>query len=311
MAMLISIGHDGWYTEEQLAEELRAMAPGADIRPVSAPGNLDEVTVLAVSALKGDLPEHLPNLKLVQKLGAGVDTIVAHPSLAPHVRVARLRPLEPAHEIAEFCLAYVLRDQRNMLAHAASQSRSAWEPRAPGRPQETTVGILGLGHIGGLTAQLMRDLRFRVLGWSRSPKEIEGVDCCHGDTALVQMLGECDYVCSILPSTPATRQLMNADTLAAMKPGAVLINAGRGDLVDEPALLAALDNGTPGHAVLDVVSKEPLPADNPLWSHPQVTLTPHVSGWHLGDALKDVVENLRRLEAGEELLHEVDRERGY
>ncbi|MCB4457419.1 NAD(P)-dependent oxidoreductase [Leisingera sp. McT4-56] len=311
MAMLISIGHDGWYTEEQMAEQLQAMAPGADIRPISAPGNLDDITVLAVSALKGDLPAQLPNLKLVQKLGAGVDTIVAHPSLAPHVRVARLRPLEPAHEIAEFCLAYVLRDQRNMRAHAASQASSAWEPLAPRRPQETTVGILGLGHIGGMTARLMRDMRFRVLGWSRSPKEIEGVDCRHGAAALPQMLGECDYVCSILPSTPATRGLMNIETLAAMKPGAMLINAGRGDLVDEPALLAALDKGTPGHAVLDVVSKEPLPADNPLWAHPQVTITPHVSGWHLGDALKDVVENLRRLEAGEELLHEVDRQRGY
>ncbi|MBY6058129.1 2-hydroxyacid dehydrogenase [Leisingera daeponensis] len=311
MALLISIGHDGWYTEEQLAEELRTAAPGADIRPISSPGNLEDITVLAVSALKSDLPARLPNLKLVQKLGAGVDTIVAHPGLAPHVRVARLRPLEPAHEIAEYCLAYVLRGQRNMLAHAASQSRSAWEPLAPGRPAETTVGVLGLGHIGGMTARLMRDMRFRVLGWSRSPKEIEGVNCRHGDAALHQMLDECDYVCSILPSTPATRRLMNAETLAAMKPGATLINAGRGDLVDESALVAALGKGRPGHAVLDVVSQEPLPADSPLWTHPQVTITPHVSGWHLGDALKDVVENYRRLEAGENLLHEVDRERGY
>lgn len=311
MALLISIGHDGWYTEEQLAEELRAIAPGTDIRPLSEPGNLEEITVLAVSALKGDLPAHLPNLQLVQKLGAGVDTIVAHPSLAPHVRVARLKPLEPAHEIADYCLAYVLHGQRNMAQHEASQNRSAWEPLAPKRPAETTVGILGLGHIGGLTAQLMRDMRFRVLGWSRSPKEIEGVDCRHGADALPQMLGECDYVCSILPSTPATRQLMNAGMLAAMKPGATLINAGRGDLIDEAALAAALDQGTPGRAVLDVTSQEPLPQDSPLWTHPGVTITPHVSGWHLGDAMKDVVENYRRLEAGEMLLHEVDRQRGY
>ncbi|WP_264212680.1 2-hydroxyacid dehydrogenase [Leisingera thetidis] len=311
MAVLISIGHDGWYTEEQLAEELRAIAPGTDIRPISAPGNLAEITVLAASALTGDLAARLPNLQLVQKLGAGVDTIVAHPSLAPHVRVARLKPQEPAHEIAEYCLAYVLRGQRNMAAHAAAQARSAWEPLAPRRPAETTVGVLGLGHIGGMTARLMRDMRFRVLGWSRSPKEIEGVDCRHGGAALPQMLAECDYVCSILPSTPATHGLMDAEMLAAMKPGAVLINAGRGDLVDETALLEALDTGTPGHAVLDVVNQEPLPADSPLWAHPQVTITPHVSGWHLGDALRDVAENYRRLEAGENLLHEVDRERGY
>ncbi|UWQ29543.1 glyoxylate/hydroxypyruvate reductase A [Leisingera sp. M523] len=311
MALLISIGHDGWYTEEQLADELRSVAPGADIRPVSDPGNLEDITMLAVSALKGDLAAQLPNLQLVQKLGAGVDSIVAHPSVAPQVRVTRLKPQEPAYEIADYCLAYVLRGQRNMATHAASQSRSAWEPRAPGRPAETTVGVLGLGHIGGMTARLMRDMRFRVLGWSRSPKEIDGVDCRHGAEALPQMLGICDYVCAILPSTPATRGLMDAGMLAAMKPGATLINAGRGDLVDEAALLEALDKGTPGHAVLDVVSKEPLPADSLLWTHPQVTVTPHVSGWHLGDALRDVVENYRRLEAGEELLHEVDRQRGY
>ncbi|WP_027259922.1 2-hydroxyacid dehydrogenase [Leisingera aquimarina] len=311
MALLISIGHDGWYTEEQLAEELRAIDPGADIRPISAPGNLEDITMLAVSALKGDLAAQLPNLQLVQKLGAGVDSIVAHPSVAPHVRVTRLKPLEPAQEIAEYCLAYVLRSQRNMAEHAASQSRSAWAPQAPKRAAETTVGVLGLGHIGGMSARLMRDMRFRVLGWSRSPKEITGVDCRHGEAALPQMLGICDYVCAILPSTPATRGLMEARMLAAMKPGATLINAGRGDLVDEAALAAALDKGTPGHAVLDVVSQEPLPADSPLWTHPQVTVTPHVSGWHLGDALRDVVENYRRLEAGEELLHEVDRQRGY
>jgi glyoxylate/hydroxypyruvate reductase A len=104
---------------------------------------------------------------------------------------------------------------------------------------------------------------------------------------------------------------MDAELLAAMKPGAVLINAGRGDLIDEAALIAALDRGTPGHAVLDVLCTEPLPQDDPLWRHPRVTITPHVSGWHLGDALGDVVENLRRLGTGQALLHEVDRARGY
>jgi glyoxylate/hydroxypyruvate reductase A len=104
---------------------------------------------------------------------------------------------------------------------------------------------------------------------------------------------------------------MGADRLAQMKPGAMLLNAGRGDLIDEAALCQALDHGTPGEAVLDVVSQEPLPAESPLWQHPNVTITPHISGWHLGDALKDVAENLRLLTGGKDLLHEVDRARGY
>ncbi|KIC10708.1 2-hydroxyacid dehydrogenase [Leisingera sp. ANG-M1] len=311
MALLVNVGFDNWFTDEELTAELKALAPDLDIRPMSDAGNLAEVSMLATTVLKSGLPEQLPNLQLVQKLGAGVDSIVAHPSLPPHVRVARLKPNEPAHEIAEFCLAYVLHGQRNIAQHEASQKRSAWEPLAPKRPTHTTVGVLGLGHIGGMTARLMRDLRFRVLGWSRSPKEIEGVDCRHGEAALLQMLGECDYVCAILPSTPATRHLMNEETLAAMKPGATLINAGRGDLIDEAALIAALDKDTPGRAVLDVTSQEPLPAESPLWTHQGVTITPHVSGWHLGDAMKDVVENYRRLEAGSALLYEVDRQRGY
>ncbi|WP_083097675.1 2-hydroxyacid dehydrogenase [Pseudophaeobacter leonis] len=311
MALLISIGHDGWYTDTALADELRALRPGADIRTLSAAGDLSQVTMLAVSRLDPDLPARLPNLALVQKLGAGVETIVAHPALAPHVQVARLKPMEPAREIAQYCLAYVLQGQRNIAAHAAAQARAAWEPLAPKQNHKTRVGVLGLGHIGGQTALLMRDLGFEVHGWSRSAKNIEGVQCHHGEAALEPMLAQCDYVCAILPSTPETRGLINSETLAAMKPGATIINAGRGDLVDEPALIKALESGHLGHAVLDVLCTEPLPATDPLWRQPGVTITPHGSGWHLGDALQDVVENYRRLEAGEALLHAVDGQRVY
>lgn len=311
MALLISIGHDGWYSDEQLAEQLSALAPECDIRAASAPGNLDEITMLAVSSLSAGWPAKLPNLQLVQKLGAGVETIVRHPSLAPHVRVTRLKPLVPAQEIAEWFLTYVLMRQRNVAFHAAEQAKSAWTPREPGLPENTTVGVLGLGHIGGLTARTFAGLGYKVLGWSRSPKEIDGVTCLHGADSLAEVLGKSDCICSILPATDETRGLMGAQRLSQMKPGAVLLNAGRGDLIDEAALITALGTGTPGAAVLDVVSQEPLPPESPLWSDPAVTITPHVSGWHLGDALKDVVENLRRLTAGGSLLHEVDRARGY
>ncbi|WP_375699234.1 2-hydroxyacid dehydrogenase [Pseudophaeobacter sp. TrK17] len=311
MALLVNIGHDGWYRDRELAAELRNLSPGADIRTLEEPGDLAEITMLAVSGLADDLPPQLPNLALVQKLGAGVETIVAHPALAPHVQVTRLKPLEPAREIAQYCLAYVLQGQRNILAHAANQARASWESLEPKQNHKTRVGVLGMGHIGGETAALMRDLGFEVHGWSRSAKDMEGVTCHHGAETLEPMLGICDYICAILPSTGETRGLINAQTLAAMKPGATFINAGRGDLVDEAALIADLDRGHLGHAVLDVFCTEPLPEQNPLWAHPQVTITPHISGWHLGEALQDVVENFRRLGAGEDLLHAVDRQRGY
>ncbi|SPJ28183.1 2-hydroxyacid dehydrogenase [Falsiruegeria mediterranea] len=311
MALLIDIGISGWMTEEELAEQVRAAMPEADVRTSADVGDPADVTMMAVVSLNGDRPTEFPNLQLVQKLGAGVETIVKHPGLPDHVRVTRLKPDAPAREIAEWFLAYILRAQRNMDKHDSDQAISAWGPIEPRYTPDTAVGVLGLGHIGSRSAGMLRDVGFQVKGWSRSSKQIEGVDCRHGYDALPGLLSECDFVCCILPSTPETVGLFDTDLLAALKPGAQLLNAGRGDLIDEAALMAALDAGQLDRAILDVVSEEPLPSDNPLWTHTKVVITPHVSGWHLGDALKDVAENYRRLSAGEQLLHEVDRDRGY
>lgn len=311
MALLIDVNLLDWVDDEELLGEIAPHAPGADLRTYATMGAPDDIAMVATSRLRNDLPARLPNLRLIQKLGAGVDTMVGNPNLPDHVRITRLRPAAPAQEIAEFCLAYVLREQRHMSRYESRQKQAKWDPLPPRQAHETTVGILGLGHIGGRTARLFRDLGFRTKGWSSSPKSLDGIDCRHGDAALYPLLGECDYIVSILPSTPATRGLVDSAFLGAAKPNAILINAGRGDLVSVPDLLTALDDGKLGGAVLDVVPVEPLPADDPLWFHPKVTITPHVSGWHQGDAMKDVAENYRRLMAGEPLLNEVDRAKGY
>jgi glyoxylate/hydroxypyruvate reductase A len=311
MALLIDVGVADWMTNAEIAAEVVAHAPGADVRTREAPGDLAEITMLAVSTLDPDLPAALPRLQLVQKLGAGVETIVAHPALRPDVRVARLKPDEPAREIAEWFLSYILAHQRQHRHYAAEQTARRWSPVAPLEAPRTRVAVLGLGHIGARTARMLAAVGFSVEGWSRSPKVLDAIPCHTGDAALGALLARADHVCAILPSTALTRGFFDAGRLAAMKPGATLLNAGRGDLIDEAALLAALDRGTPGAAVLDVTQTEPLPPDSPLWTHPQVTITPHVSGWHLGDAMADVAANLLRLQAGDALLHEVDRTRGY
>lgn len=308
MALLVRTGIDGWMSDAALREELLRLAPDTDIRTGDAPGDLAEIEMIAVSALPPDLPARMPRLRLVQKLGAGVETLVDR--LPPGLRIARLKPEAPAREIAEYVLAWILHHQRHLGHYAEAQARRDWAPVEPRETRRTRVAVLGLGHIGGYTARLLSGLGFAVSGWSASPKRIEGVACHHGAAALDAVLAEADHVAAILPSTPATRGLMNARTLAAMKPGAVLINCGRGDLIDEDALLAALD-GPLGGAVLDVASREPLPPDSPLWAHPKLRITPHVSGWHLGDAIRDVAENWLRLQSGRPLLHEVDRARGY
>ncbi len=311
MALLIDTGLSDWMSDADLADGVRRLSPEADVRTPDTIGDPDEITMVAVVSLRDTQLVVLPNLKLVQKLGAGVETIVGNPNLPDHIRVARLKPDAPAQGIAEWFLAYILRAQRHMSLYEAAQCRSEWAPKAPLITPNTIVGVLGLGHIGARTARMLNAVGFRVMGWSRSPKHIDGVTCMHGEDALPALLGQCDHVCAILPSTPQTIGLFDTDMLAAMKPGSQLLNAGRGDLIDEIALLCALDRGTPGHAVLDVTSHEPLPKDSPLWQHPGVTITPHVSGWHLGDALSDVAENFRRLSSGSPLLHEVDRSQGY
>ncbi|NOD62553.1 MULTISPECIES: glyoxylate/hydroxypyruvate reductase A [unclassified Ruegeria] len=311
MALLIETGLSDWIGDEEIAAKLKAAAPDADIRTPQTLGNPEDITMLALVGMQSDHPARLPNLKLVQKLGAGVETIVSHPDLPAHVRIARLKPDAPAQGIAEWFVAYILRHQRHMAFHEAAQARSEWSPREPIFTPDTVVGVLGLGHIGARTALMLRAVGFQVMGWSRTTKSIEGVTCLHGQDTLPDLLGQCDHVCAILPSTPQTVGLFDAKTLATMKPGSQLLNAGRGDLIDETALIEALDKGTPGHAVLDVTSVEPLPQDSPLWAHPGVTITPHVSGWHLGDALSDVAENFKRLNSGAPLLHEVDRAQGY
>ncbi|MEM7424977.1 MAG: glyoxylate/hydroxypyruvate reductase A [Pseudomonadota bacterium] len=311
MALLIDVGMPEWMEDEALKTDVLALLPDAEVRTIAEPGDMSDIDMLATTRLRPDLPAQLPNLKLVQKLGAGVDTMVSHPGLAENVRITRLKPDAPAREIAEYCVTYVLRDQRNLNLHAANQAKGIWEPVAPRRTPETTVAVLGLGHIGGRAARMFAALEFNVIGWSRSPKYTEGIDCRWGMDTLPALLAESDYICSILPSTELTRGLFGATVLSAMKPGSVLINAGRGDLIVEGDLIAALNAGAPGHAVLDVLPVEPLPAGHAFWTHPAITVTPHVSGWHLGDALKDVAENYRRLSAGQPLLHEVDRARGY
>lgn len=297
--------------EEDLRKELAPHLPGVPIYCSFDEAVANEVIMLAGIKLHPGVAAGLPKLQLVQKLGAGVDAIVADPNLDPAVRVTRLKPDAPAREIAEFCLAYVLREQRNMLFHQSNAAMGKWVEKAPRETLKTTVGVLGLGHIGGRTAKMFAGLEFNVIGWSRTPKEIEGIDCRAGADALPDVLGECDYIASILPSTPQTRGLFDADLLTYMKPGSVIINAGRGDLIVEDDLMAALDKNQLGGAVLDVVSEEPLPDDSPLWRHPKVTVTPHVSGWHLESLVPDLVENYKRLVAGEPLMNEVDRVAGY
>ena len=311
MSLLIDIREPGWLREHDLRETLSPLLPGVSIYCENAEGHEAEITMLATVKLYPGVVGGLPNLKLVQKLGAGVDGILKDSTLPENVRVCRLKPDAPAEEIAEYCLAYVLQTQRNIRFHADNASQGIWHQVPPKKRAHTTIGILGLGHIGGRTARTFTSLGFPVMGWSRTQKQIDGITCLAGIELLPTLLKKSDYVISILPSTPETRHLFDIGMFEHMRSGAVLVNAGRGDLIDEQALLLALDRGNLAGAVLDVFVSEPLPGEHPFWTHPKITVTPHVSGWHLDGAFEDIAENYRRLHSGAPLLHQVDRQAGY
>ena len=170
----------------------------------------------------------------------------------------------------------------------------------------------GEGLFAAAVAETLLYLGFNVTGWSRSPKDIAGVTCLHGDAGRADALRRAEIAVLLLPNTPDTENTLNAETLAQMPAGACIINPGRGALIDDDALLAALDSGQIAHATLDVFRVEPLPADHPYWAHPKVTVTPHIAAeTRATTAAQAIVENIRRGEAGEDFLHLVDRAKGY
>ena len=263
-----------------------------------------------VKALKGtpkpaDWPP--PGLRWTQVLSAGVDSYPDWMLDAPPLRNAKG---STAPAIAEYVITAMLAVCKNWNNIAAT-SPSNWKFRTLTNLADATVGVAGMGPIGEYTARLVAALGARVLGWRRTPTPMEGIELVG---SFEELIGQSDHLVLALPATAATRSLIDARTLALAKPGLHLINVARGALVDEQALLAALDAGQIGFATLDVAREEPPAEGHPFYSHPRVKLTPH-SSWVGGDAERRVVarflDNLRREAVGEPMDEPVDRIRGY
>jgi glyoxylate/hydroxypyruvate reductase len=249
------------------------------------------------------------NCKAVLSLWAGVERIVGNATLTQPL--CRMVDTGLTEGMVEWVVGHALRHHLGMDRHIVNPGH-VWDPTCPPLARERVVAMLGMGALGTACAEALAALRFQVLGWSRSPKALAGIECLHGDAGLEAALRRADIVVTLLPKTPETENLLDARRIGWMKPGAVILNPGRGPLIEDAALLAALDAGALGHATLDVFRVEPLPADHPFWAHPRVTVTPHIAAdTRPRGAAKVLVENIRRGEAGEALLHLVDRARGY
>lgn len=264
-----------------------------------------------VYAPNGGVSDFTPftRLKAVLSLWAGVEKIVGNETL--QVPLARMVDHGLTEGMTEWVTGHVLRHHLGMDAQIINPKQEWVFAPAP-LARDRKVTILGLGALGEAAAHALTALNFQVSGWSRSPKQIADVTCHHGDAGLVEALSGAEIVVLLLPDTLATENTLNAETLALLAKGACIINPGRGPLIDDDALLAALDSGHIGHATLDVFRIEPLPADHPYWPHSKVTVTPHIaSETRPTTAAQVICENIRRGEAGEPFLHLVDRSLGY
>lgn len=253
----------------------------------------------------------MPNLKLVHSIAAGVDNVVAGQDLGGR---AVCRVVDPmlAEGMWQFVLWGVLHYHRKLDQALASQRRREWL-RPPQTPASACrVGVMGLGELGGLVAARLPQLGYTVSGWARSPRVIPGVTVHAGDAGYAEFLAGCDVLVCLLPLTPHTRGILGRRTFEALPAGAALIHCGRGEHLVEADLLAALDSGHLRGAVLDVFAQEPLPPDNPLWSHPGVVVTPHMATMAAFDVVvAQILSNIDRLREGRPLLNTVDLARGY
>jgi len=253
-----------------------------------------------------------PNLRLIQSLWMGVDGLLADPSLPRGVPLARLVDPGMLAAMSETVLARVLDWHRDLYRYRAQQRERLWRPLPQRLAADRTVGLLGLGELGRQAAQRLLQLGFRVCGWSRRPKEVDGVECLSGARGLDALLAQSGALVCLLPLTDVTRGILNARLFARMAEEACLINVGRGAHLVEADLLAALDAGRLAHAYLDVFETEPLPPKHPFWAHPAVSLTPHVAALtEPRTALPGVIRNLERAKRGEPPEGRVDPLAGY
>ena len=258
------------------------------------------------------LTARLPRLKGIFSLGAGVDHLLADPDLRCDVPVTRVVDPNLTSRMTEYVVLHVLRHHRRQTDYESLQRLEKWRVLAQPLAAERPVGILGLGVLGGAAAAALSALGFPVAGWTRTPRDVPGVENFHGAAGLVPFLARTEILVCLLPLTPETEGIVDSRLLAGLPRGASFINAARGGHVVEPDLLAALDAGALSAATLDVFRVEPLPPGNPFWTHPKVTVTPHVAATTDPRAcVAQVAANIARIEAGERPLHRVDLDRGY
>jgi glyoxylate/hydroxypyruvate reductase A len=311
MALLL-IGLDqrigtGKLWRETLARHL----PDLEVRIWPQAGNLADIHYLAFMHPNFDELPSFPNLKAMLSRSAGVEDFIRHPRM-PKVPLGKVEPPGGDPMMTEYVIMHVLRFHRDMPGYQAAQARKEWRRVPIVRPDDRRVGFLGFGMMARAPALVLKSLGFKVSAWARSPRAPDEVPVFHDRDQLEPFLAQSDITVCLLPLTRETEGILCARTFAMMPRGAMLINIGRGRHVVEKDLIAALDTGQLSYAALDALWPEPLPAESPLWSHPKVTIMPHVARRPtVAQLATEIAANIRSIEQGGRLLQEIDIDLGY
>ncbi|GBQ88222.1 D-3-phosphoglycerate dehydrogenase [Gluconacetobacter johannae DSM 13595] len=299
-------------TPETWRAALTAAVPGLTFVLADEPFDPELVRYALVWSPPRGFFNRFPNLRLIVNLGAGVDALVARDDLPPGVAITRLHDPLMARMMASYVLFAVLRLARDIPAFEAAQRQGRWAFIEPRPLDLTRVGVMGLGELGLRAAKECARQGFQVRGWSRSPKADPDIVCYSGMDSLAEFLSGCDILVCLLPKTPQTIGLLNAERLALLPHGAGFVNVARGAIVDQAALVEALRARRIGQAVLDVFQQEPLPEGDPLWGLDNVLITPHVASVALpASAAPQIADNIHRIRDGQPVLDAVNLSRGY
>ena len=308
LKILFSASKKDWSEyKAPLEEAFASVSLVYDLKTSFAPSEVDYIIYAPSSSLQDFSP--YTSLKAVLNLWAGVEGIAFNKTLK--VPLARMVDPGLTSGMVEWVTGHTLRHHLGIDRHIHGQD-GVWRSYVPPLAQDRVVTILGLGTLGSACGKALSNLGFNVRGWSRRKKSIYGISCFYGSEQLNLSLTDADIVILLLPDTPPTQNILNHHTLNLTKKGAVVLNPGRGPLIDDDALIAALDSGQLEHATLDVFRTEPLPENHRYWSHKKVTVVPHKASETRPKTSSEVIaKNIKRAENGQELLHLVDRETGY
>ena len=304
--------HCPWDNSDQWLAALQAALPNDEFRIWPDVGDPDEIDFAMVWKLPHGVLAKLPNLTGVSSLGAGVDALIEDPDLPRNIPIARLVDPLMADRMAEYVTATVLHYHLGLDVYDEQQRREYWRRNPTTDARDRTVALLGLGQMGRRCALRLSALGFNLLGWSRGPNEMNGVECSYGAERLDAILQASTITVVLLPQTEQTMNLMDKVAFNAMPSNSYLINCSRGELVVEEDLVFALDSERLAGATLDAFREEPLPHGSPLWRHPKVRVTPHIASLSApGTAAMILADQVRRARNRQRLADTINIEHGY